>query len=502
MTAVPAPVRTGVSTQDMHLRRHFRRSDFAFCAVAAVVGLDTIGAVAADGAQAFTWMVFLGVFFLLPYALLTAELGSTFPAEGGPYVWVRMAFGRLAGAVASVFYWISNPIWLGGTLCITSVAVIGEFFTPIHGAAEYVFGLAFVWITVTAVMVSTRWGRWLPNLGGILRIVLLGFFTLTVLIYAAEHGVHGFGGGEFKPSYAVFIAAVPVLAFNYVGVEVPAAAGGEIEDPQRAVPFYVLRSSVTVFFLYVIPILAILLVLPVRQVTSLGSFIDAFKTVFTVYGGHVSADGTATLTGAGRALGDVAAIAFVVALMAAAAAWLMGADRALAVSAAQGSAPPILARFSRRWGTPAAVNIMSGTVSTISLVLALTLTHGSAAKYFSAVLGVVISTTLLSYAAICPAVIKLRYSHAGVQRPYRLPFGNTGAWVCGLLGGLWAVFGTLVLVWPGLGTGHPDASLPEGFAGQRAQYELTQLLPMAAIVLLGLVFYALGRTTRSAPVRD
>jgi hypothetical protein len=56
----------------------------------------------------------LGAFFFVPYALLTAELGSSFPAEGGAYVWVRLAFGQLAAAVTSVFYWLSNPIWLGG----------------------------------------------------------------------------------------------------------------------------------------------------------------------------------------------------------------------------------------------------------------------------------------------------------------------------------------------------------------------------------------------------
>ena len=35
----------------------------------------------------------------------------------------------------------------------------------------------------------------------------------------------------------------------------------------------------------VIPILAVLVVLPAEQVTSLGGLIDAMKTVFTVYGG-------------------------------------------------------------------------------------------------------------------------------------------------------------------------------------------------------------------------
>jgi hypothetical protein len=69
------------------LRRHFRRFDMFFYLICTVVTIDTIGAVASNGAQGFTWLIFLGVFFFLPYALSVAELGSAFPQEGGPYVW-------------------------------------------------------------------------------------------------------------------------------------------------------------------------------------------------------------------------------------------------------------------------------------------------------------------------------------------------------------------------------------------------------------------------------
>ena len=132
-------------------------------------------------------------------------------------------------------------------------------------------------------------------------MVVLAFFTLTVVIYAIKHGVHGVHGGDFKPSYGVFIALVPVLFFNYVGFELPNAAGDEMKDPQKDVPFTVIRSAFMAVMLYGAPILAILLVLPVSQVTSLGGFIDAIKTVFTVYGGHVGATPDATtLTGAGK----------------------------------------------------------------------------------------------------------------------------------------------------------------------------------------------------------
>jgi hypothetical protein len=73
-------------------------------------------------------------------------------------------------------------------------------------------------------------------------------------------------------------------------------------------------------------------------------------------------------------------------------------------------------------------------------------------------------------------------------------------WLVGGLTTFWAVVSTVVLLWPGLGvdwfgqTGSPDATLPAGFT--RWQFELTELVPTALLVGLGLVFYALGRSTR------
>src|SRR3954449_5399776 len=481
------------------LQKHFSRFDIFFFLICTLVGLDTLGAVSNDGAQAFTWLVFLGVFFFIPYALLTAELGSTFHEEGGAYIWVKLAFGRFFASINAVLYWLSNPIWLGGTLTILAVTVFSDFFTPLTGAWKYLFSLAFIWFAVWAAILSFGIGKWIPTIGAWVRIAVLGGFTLTVIIYAFSNGVHGVGAGDFKPTYAIFIAAVPVLFFNYVGFELPNAAGDEMEDPQKDVPFTVIRAAIGTVLLYGAPILAILLVLPAAQITALGGFIDAMKTVFTVYGGHVETakDGTvtATLTGAGKLLGDLAAIGFIIALLSSGTTWIMGADRSQAVAGFDGAAPRSFGYFSARWGTPVTVNLLSGGFSTVVMILAFQLT-GSADKYFTAVLGLAISTTTLAYLFVFPAVIKLRYSHGHVRRPYHVPGGMAGVWIAGVLCTFWSALATIALLYPGFGTSDPDSSLPDGWSGQRGAYEISQFVPLAVLIGLGLVFYALGAKTR------
>ena len=485
------------------LRRHFRRFDMLFFLICTVVTLDTIGAVASNGAQGFTWLLFLAVFFFLPYALCIAELGSAFPQEGGPYVWTRLAFGRPLAAINAVIYWVSNPIWVGGSLTIVSLAALGEFFTPISGPWQYVYALIFIWFTIGTAIISLQYGKWVPTLGAWARGAVLVFFEVSVVLYAAKHGLHGIGGHAFAPTYAIFIAVVPVLFFNFAGMEVPSAAGEEMTNPRRDVPFSIAWSGLATVLAYGLPVLSIVLVLPSSQITGLSGFLDAAKAVFTVYGGHVAADGTATLTGTGLVVGRVTALVFVFALASAGATWIMGADRTEAVASFDGGGPRALGRFSARFGTPVAMNLLSGTVATVLMVAAFKITGGNASRYFSAVLGLTISTTTISYLLIFPALIKLRYSRPEVQRPYRVPWGTVGAWVCSVVPTFWALLATVALIWPGFGvgwfgtSGNPNDALASlSFAHQRMAYELSQIVPLALIIVVGVIFYALGRTTR------
>ena len=131
------------------------------------------------------------------------------------------------------------------------------------------------------------------------------------------------------------------------------------------------------------------------------------------------------------------------------------------------------------------------------MIFASVLTSGSSEKYFSAVLGLAISTTTISYIAIFPALVKLRYSHAHVPRPFKVPGGMAMAWVVSILCTGWAVLATVVLLWPGLGTSNPNDALDGlGFSNQRWQYEAAEFIPLAVILALGVIFYALGAPTR------
>ena len=181
----------------------------------------------------------------------------------------------------------------------------------------------------------------------------------------------GVGGDDFIPTYVGFIALVPILFFNYAGFEIPSNAGDEMENAQKDVPAASFRAFLLSVLLYGGPILAILVVLPAAQVSNLGGFLDAIKSVFTVWGGSVSPGGTPTLSGFGLFLGWVSAGAVIIGVLTSAMAWLMGANRAYAVAALDGSAPKAMGRLSKD-GTPIVTNIVTGIFATIIMILAST----------------------------------------------------------------------------------------------------------------------------------
>src|SRR5207245_5020794 len=116
------------------LKKSLFRFDMIFFTICAIVALDTVGQSSSYGAQAVFWLIVSALTFLIPYGLITAELGAAFPTEGATYDWVRMAYGHFAGAVVSVLYWLSHPIWLGCTLTATTIAALDALWaSPVNG---------------------------------------------------------------------------------------------------------------------------------------------------------------------------------------------------------------------------------------------------------------------------------------------------------------------------------------------------------------------------------
>ena len=196
---------------------------------------------------------------------------------------------------------------------------------------------------------------------------MLGGLHADGVIYASRHGVHGVGAGDFKPTCAIFIAAVPVLFFNYVGFELPNAAGDEMKDPQKDVPFTVIRAAIGTLLLYGVAD-------PGDPARAAGRADHQPRRLHRRHedrlhrlrrarrdgrGRHRDRDADRRRQGARRPRPRSPSSW---ALLSSGTTWIMGADRAQAVAGFDGAAPRLFGIFSKRWGTPIVVNLLSGVV--------------------------------------------------------------------------------------------------------------------------------------------
>ncbi len=480
------------------LKKEFKLFDMIFITITAIIGIDTLGAVSANGAQALTWLLISAVTFLIPYGLLTSELGSTFTQEGGVYEWVKLAFGRIPASLAAMLYWISNPLWIGGTLAVTAIGAIKvfwfqngnyQFFGSQTGNAitEIVIALIFIWGVTWSAILSLHVGKWLSVYGAYAKFALFALFAVLAIVYLA--GGHASGAhtviGDIVPTGNlgfIFSAILPVLIFNWVGFELQNGAGEEMVNPQRDVPRALIRAGIVAVIGYAIPITVILFTLSKAQLSNATGFLHSYQIVASVLPAQF-----ATI------LGWIVALGIVLALASSGSTWIIGADRTYAIASLDRTAPVLLGRFSGRFGTPIAVNTMSGIMASLFMAAAVIIStyygNASIAGLFGIVLGFVISTTLLSYLFIFPAYLALRLKYPNVHRPYVVPGGIAGAVVVSVLSFAYAAVASVFLLWP-----TDSAIASSGFS--RTAYELANFIPLAIILALAIVFYVWGHVEK------
>ena len=147
---------------------------------------------------------------------------------------------------------------------------------------------------------------------------------------------------------------------------------------------------------------------------------------------------------------------------------------------------------------------MSGVVATVFCIAALAFFESgteSSNSTFEVVLSIALSTTLISYILVFPAILKLRYSHGDVHRPYRFPFGTVGIWVGTTLVTFFILLGSWAAVFPGtleplIGVDY--GSFTEEWGVSRLKFEAYALGTLGVIALVAVVGYIAGAPTRRA----
>ena len=227
------------------LQKALRRFDMLFFTICAFVGLDTLGIVASNGRSGVHVADRPGRRVRPPVRTRHGRGRERVHAGGRP---LRVDEARvraiLTPSIAAVYYWITNPLWVGGSLAFIATAAWVTSSNHCRTSAPGRRATTSSSSRSSGSRSSSRSRRFATGSGSrppaaFMRMAVLGFFTITVIVYAGKHGVHGIAASDLKPTSAIFLALVPLLLFNYVGFELQNGAAEEMVNPQRDVPIAV-----------------------------------------------------------------------------------------------------------------------------------------------------------------------------------------------------------------------------------------------------------------------
>ena len=154
-------------------KKKFRLVDAILGTVCLTLVCESVMPTAAIGNQQYFWWIFLLIAFCIPYGMISAELGTTYPSEGGMYDWVKRAFGpKWAGRVAWN-YWVNFPLWIASLAVAVTDIIAGIFSVELNIITLLLIQLIYVWVVTLLSTKRVGESKYVVNLGTIFKIMLL-----------------------------------------------------------------------------------------------------------------------------------------------------------------------------------------------------------------------------------------------------------------------------------------------------------------------------------------
>ncbi|HTH69626.1 MAG TPA: amino acid permease, partial [Rhodanobacter sp.] len=192
-------------------------------------------------------------------ALCYAELGARRPQAGGTYVYLREAFGPLAGFL---FGWtMLLVIYSGSTAAVATIFAsytVAAFALPSSAALPLTVG-ALVFVALVNLF-GLKLGAQVQNLFALLKLLAVAVLVACGLYLAGAHAPAALAVDPARAGVGFMGAALPVL-FAYSGFTYLNNLAGEIDAPQRNLPRALLIGMLVVIGAYALVNLAYLAVL-------------------------------------------------------------------------------------------------------------------------------------------------------------------------------------------------------------------------------------------------
>lgn len=409
--------------------------DIIFMNVAAIIGLRWLPIAAGYGASAIFYWVIGALIFFIPLGLISSELATAWPDEGGLYVWVKTAYGERPAFITAWFYWINSFFYWPSLF--TFMAVTATFLiNPALAKNKYL---------ICGMVLAGVWSITLLNIRGMSALKLLskisslfGIILPVIIIIALGFGSVIFMKNPIPTHYTLSswiphlgsvtnIAMLSALMFSMAGIELTPTLAGETVEPQKTFPRAILISAIIIVLTYIIATVAITLIIAPEKIGAASGIMDALYLI--AHEIHFPF------------LVPIMAVMIVLGNLGGASAWLVAPIKMLFESCKGGILPNFLIKLNKNDMPANAILMQASIVTVIVLFIALL---PSVNVFYETLLIMTTITYFIPYLFMFTSFLKLRKTHPDQPRPCRVPGGALVAWLC-VIFGLLSVLGAMIL---------------------------------------------------------
>ena len=363
--------------------------------------------------------------FLIPIALVAAELATAWP-KNGVFHWIEEAYGTSWGFTAIWLQWTQSIFGIASILAYVAVNLCYAFDPQLATNRWFIFGIILVvyWGATAANMRGTR-------TSGMISTVCLSSGVLlpsaVLIIMAVFYIIQG------NPIYLKLALAadnwLPLVnpehhlllflsfIFGVAGIEVSAGHAREVRNVRRNYPIAVFSAAILGFVVTLLGGLAIAVVVPIAHLNMVSGTIQALQALFSTWHLSFLLPLAAFLVAFGAA-GQVST-------------WILGPIKGM-WAASQSGILPASFQEANRHGVPRNLLLLQAIFMSVVALLILVMPVNTA---FLLLTSLAVVLYCFMYLLLFTAAIRLRYTHPDVPRPYRVPGGrNWGLWLVAGIG--------------------------------------------------------------------
>ena len=397
--------------------------------ITAVVSLRGLPSEAIYGPSSAFYYLFAAIVFLIPTALVAAELAAMFSDKaGGVFRWVGEAFGARTGFVAIWLQWIESTIWYPTVLTFGAVSLAFIGFNDASDAAlasnkafTLITVLGIYWIATFIAMKGLDWVGKISKWGGIIGTIIPAALLIVLgIIYISTGGHNNMNMSQgFFPDLTKLdniVLASSIFLF-YAGMEMMGVHVMDVKDPSKNYPKAIIIGSLATVCIFVLGTFALGFIIPADDINLTQSLLIGFDNYFSYF----------KMSWAG----PVVAVAVMFGVVASVLTWVAGPSKGIFMVGKAGYLPPFFQKTNSHGVQRNILLVQGGIVTLLSLLFVV---MPSVQSFYQILSQLTILLYLIMYMLMFAAAIRLRYKMSTTPRPFRLGKGNALMWILGSTG--------------------------------------------------------------------